>query len=286
MFEGIPIEEGGEVAAPPARSTISKPVPPARTATSAVSKNVSDGVQTVSKTVGSKIRRNGKKSKAAKVAPATTSLSTTEGKSRLSLPLATVGSPLDRIQPNYAGAIVEHNERVSKNITEDGKYTIKDVLQNTNLPLPMVEAGHRWLLSKNLILAAYDFGFWRAISYVLEGATGPEAISVDAVEQALIICLALAKTNVVRRTALYQELKACKSIKKVRDYELRLQTARVMAEASLLTSVDLDQASARRYSSLRNEGKCAGCGQDYCHRNKENLCWQCEEGINGGVETD
>jgi hypothetical protein len=100
----------------------------------------------------------------------------------------------------------------------------------TAFPIQVLETARKWLRSKNLIWASNDVAFWQALEYVLSSL---ETFSVDAVEQALIICTTQAVNNPARRAAIYQELRACRAIKKIRHMEMRIRTAQVVATHAL-----------------------------------------------------
>jgi len=105
-----------------------------------------------------------------------------------------------------------------------------DVIEGVDLPQPIIDTAQRWLRSHNLIWSSNDFAFWAALEYVLDSL---ESFSIDAVEQALIICTTEASDDAARRSAIYQELRACRALKKIRDLQIRIRTAQVVAERPL-----------------------------------------------------
>jgi hypothetical protein len=100
----------------------------------------------------------------------------------------------------------------------------------TIVPIQVLETARQWLRSKNLIWASNDIAFWTAFEYVLGSL---ETFSVDAVEQALIICATSAVDNPARRATIYQELRACRAIKKIRDLQMKIRTAEAVANHAL-----------------------------------------------------
>jgi hypothetical protein len=110
------------------------------------------------------------------------------------------------------------------------------VIEDCDLPQPIIDTAQQWLRAHNLIWSSNDLAFWAALEYVLGSL---ESFSIDAVEQALVICTTEAFDDAARRSTIYQELRACRALKKIRDMQLQIRTAQVVATRTLSASYAL-----------------------------------------------
>jgi hypothetical protein len=111
----------------------------------------------------------------------------------------------------------------------DAHYAGEEIL-DVHLPQSLIDTAQQWLRSHNLIWSSNDIAFWAALEYVLDSL---ESFSIDAVEQALVICTTEAFDDAARRSTIYQELRACRALKKIRDMQLKIRTAQVVAARTL-----------------------------------------------------
>jgi hypothetical protein len=186
---------------------------------------VADGMSVVQKTVGPKISRHRSRARTKTGAPTEAIVPITGGLADVRASTsAGRAKTVEWIEPRHAEALQVRTDKI------DRSYGGGDLEIETDLPEQVVRMTFDWLRANNLIWSSNDPAFWRALDYVLGSL---ESFSVDAVEQALIICTTEAFNDPARRTTIFQELKACRAIKKIRDLQLKIRTARVVAERSL-----------------------------------------------------
>jgi hypothetical protein len=187
---------------------------------------MANGVSAVQKTVGPKISRHRSRTRIKTGAPTEAIVPITGGVADVRAS-TTVGraKTVEWLEPRHAEALQVRADDIDRSYDGDGDLEIE-----TDLPEQVVRMTFDWLRANNLIWSSNDPAFWRALDYVLGSL---ESFSVDAVEQALIICTTEAFNDPARRTTIFQELKACRAIKKIRDLQLKIRTAQVVAERSL-----------------------------------------------------
>lgn len=155
---------------------------------------------------------------------------------------------LDELSPFNRRALEQRAELIDRNYEGE---TIE-----TTMPIQVLETARKWLRSKNLIWASNDVAFWSAFEYVLGSM---ESFSVEAVEQALIICSTSAVNDAARRTSIYRELKVSRAIKRIRDMEMKIRTAQVVANHTLSIPykehVEDEEAEAKREAEAKVETK-------------------------------
>lgn len=105
----------------------------------------------------------------------------------------------------------------------------------TNMPKDVASFLDKWLRRNHLMFSARDQEFWDAFSNVL---TSIEGFSVEAVEEALKICLAGARTT-PRRLAVYAELRSVRELRKIRNLSLKLQTSKLLVDRYLVRESDM-----------------------------------------------
>jgi hypothetical protein len=142
---------------------------------------------------------------------------------------------LESIEPRHDVWLLFRADRL------DAQYA-GDVIEGVNLPPQIIETTQRWLRANNLIWSSNDSDFWAALEYVLDGLG---SFSVDAVEQALIICTTKATKLPARRATIYSELKSVRAVKKIRDMKLRIRTAEVVATRSLISAMQIEKPKWR-----------------------------------------
>jgi len=162
---------------------------------------------------------------------------------------------IESIEPYQVEALRRRSEKIDAEYADDGPIA-------TDLPIQVAQTARRWLRSKNLAWSSNDPAFWRALEYVLGSL---ETFSIDAVVAALEICTVKATSNPARRSAIYAELRAARAIKSIRDMQIRIRTASVVAECSLTTAEVL---TLRREQNIA-DGKIEWChklGIEWCHK--------------------
>jgi hypothetical protein len=185
-----------------------------------------DGMQDLSPDLGRDVSRDGTRTRA-EAGEATQAIVPIAGK------FTTVRASENQSREKTLDAVVPNRDAVLSLRAEilDAEYA-GDVIEGINLPPQVIETTQRWLRANNLIWSSNDYDFWAALEYVLDGL---ESFSVDAIEQALIICTTKASDNPARRATIYSELKSVRAIKKIRDMKLRIRTAEVVASRALIT---------------------------------------------------
>ena len=144
-----------------------------------------------------------------------------------------------------------HEEGLAARAEEiDAHYVAGGVIEDVNLPQPIIDTAQQWLRAHNLIFASNDPAFWVALEYVLDSL---ESFSIDAVEQALVICTTEAFEDAARRSTIYQELKACRALKKIRDMQLKIRTAQVVAVRTLSAPYALAVKQRREAEAVQAE---------------------------------
>ena len=186
--------------------------------------NVSDGVQAVSPGVGQDIPA---------IAEGTTKLARTTPAAAVQTErgFVTVRAADGQDGAKTVASLEEyHVEGLAARAEEIDAQYAGGVIEDVNLPQSLIDTAQQWLRAHNLIWSSNDIAFWAALEYVLDSL---ESFSIDAVEQALVICTTEAFDDPARRSAIYQELKACRALKKIRDMQLRIRTAQVVAARTL-----------------------------------------------------
>lgn len=143
-----------------------------------------------------------------------------------------------------------HEEGLAARAEEIDAQYAGGVIEDCDLPQPLIDTAQQWLRSHNLIWASNDIAFWAALEYVLDSL---ESFSIDAVEQALVICTTEAVDDPARRSAIYQELKACRALKKIRDMQLKIRTAQVVAARTLSAPYALAVKQQREADAAKAE---------------------------------
>jgi hypothetical protein len=190
-----------------------------------------DGVSAMPQEVGQDLSRDGTGTRVA-TDETTTAIVPTAGK------FTTVRSSANQgIAKTLDSVIPRHEEKLAVRACDIDAHYAGDSI-DVNLPPQIIETAQRWLRANNLIWSSNDPSFWNALVYVLDSL---ESFSIDAVEQALIICTTEKTNSPVRRGLIYSELKACRAIKKLRDLRIRIRTAEVVAKSVLIPSLELQK---------------------------------------------
>jgi hypothetical protein len=105
----------------------------------------------------------------------------------------------------------------------------------TTLPKEVATFLDKWLRRNHLMFCAMDQEFWDAFSHVL---TTVEGFSVEAVEEALKICLVGARSP-HRRAAIYSELRSVRELRKIRNMSMKLQTSKLLVDRYLVRESDM-----------------------------------------------
>ena len=208
-----------------------KKVPHSRRANSRVSKRGVDRMPSVPKNMGSEVRPNGEAQIAEEGAGAGTEIVVAEKFPKLCSQSLDLGrSEAFPREGNIHPAIIVRDALIEQ------EYEGEEVAFPSSIPLPAAELARAWLKSKHLAWCAHDQEFWDQLGYLLGSL---ETFGVDAVESALILCLANVSGNTRRREEVYKELLAVREIKKARTYELNLKTSHVLAKRLLLSPRDV-----------------------------------------------
>jgi hypothetical protein len=123
-------------------------------------------------------------------------------------------------------------------------------VDTSGLPAPVAATVAKWLEAKNLTWCLHDKEFWSTLPYYL---TTIESFSVEAIEETLKLCLSHAN-NSTRRITVYNELRAVREIKKIRNYHHKLRTATVLAERFLLSRADVARGERSEYEGFEKRG--------------------------------
>lgn len=190
-------------------------------------KDAANGVPIVQEGPRQKIQRHRKGASKATETASAAIVPSKQKLTRRSQPSASVGREVPRFYEGLPAAIAVRDAQLT------AEYANEEI--TTNLPPEVADFLDEWLRRNHLMFCAVDQEFWQAFAHVL---TSIEGFSVEAVEEALKICLAGAR-SVSRRNAVYSELRSVRELRKVRNLSMKLQTSKLLVDRYLVRESDM-----------------------------------------------
>jgi hypothetical protein len=181
-----------------------------------------DGLRQVPEGVGQKIQRHRKGETKAAESAGTAIVPTTQKLPRGSQQSDSGSREISRFYPDLPEAVAARDACIV------AQYHRCDQIK-TDLPAELASFLASWLQRNHLMFCACDKEFWDGFAHVM---TSLESFSIEAVEQALLLCLADAR-HADRRTAVYSELRSVRELRKIRNFEMKLKTSRILVDRFL-----------------------------------------------------
>lgn len=185
------------------------------------------GLQAVLQVSGQKIPRNGKLEAETSASPVSALVPVPRRLPQIAEERSGAGREISRFYAAVPEAVAVRSASIQ------AEY--QDTTIATKLPPEVASFLDKWLRRNHLMFCACDQQFWDAFAHVL---TTVEGFSVEAVEEALRICLVGARQT-ERRLAVYAELRSVRELRKIRNFSMKLQTSRLLVDRYLVNNADI-----------------------------------------------